>query len=72
MKRMLLYAVIISVLAAPAAHAKKDRDPYEALKPLMEVYAIIQESYVDTDKTDPDDLVQGAIKGMVTNLDPFS
>lgn len=50
---------------------KKDKD-YEALKPLMEVYSIIQESYVDEGKTDPKDLIDGALKGMVGKLDPFS
>jgi len=51
---------------------KKDKESYEALKPLMEVYSIIQESYVDEEKTQPKDLVDGAIKGMVSKLDPFS
>ncbi|MEI7543012.1 MAG: S41 family peptidase [bacterium] len=52
--------------------ADKQKDSYEALKPFMEVYALIQENYVDEDKTVPKDLVDSAIKGMVQHIDPFS
>lgn len=47
-------------------------DDYDALKPLLEVYSLIRNNYVDEDKTDPDELVQSAIKGMINNIDPFS
>jgi carboxyl-terminal processing protease len=64
--------VMLFTVFATAVKADKQKDAYEALKPFMEVYAIIQESYVDEDKANPKDLAAGAIKGMVQNLDPFS
>ncbi len=73
-----IFLIIISIIVLFSVYnyaglfgGKKDRD-YEALKPLMEVYSIIQETYVDAEKTDPKDLVDGALKGMVSKLDPFS
>ncbi len=73
-----IFLIIIFIIALFSVYnyaglfgGKKDRD-YEALKPLMEVYSIIQESYVDTEKTEPKDLIDGALKGMVGKLDPFS
>src|SRR4051812_24734872 len=47
-------------------------DLYRELKPFMETVALIQSSYVDDDKTKSKDLIAGAIKGMVSGLDPFS
>lgn len=47
-------------------------DNYEALKPFSEAYAYIQNAYVDSAKAKPQDLVRGAIRGMVETLDPFS
>jgi len=70
MKRALV-AVMTVFIFITAARAV-DKDSYEALKPLMEVYSIIQDAYVDEDKTNPKDLVDGAMKGMVETLDPFS
>jgi len=72
MKKNILLIILLIMVTAMPLYAKKDRDAYEALKPLMEVYAIVQDSYVDEEKTVPDDLVTGAIKGMVQTLDPFS
>ncbi|MFP4465457.1 MAG: S41 family peptidase [Candidatus Goldiibacteriota bacterium] len=73
MKRKItaITAVVLAVSVFFGFLAKKN-DAYESLKPLMEVYAIIQDSYVDDEKTDPQDLVEEAINGMVKHLDPFS
>ncbi len=71
-RRITLMVLIFTVCFSFAARADKQKEAYEALKPLMEVYAIIQESYVDEDKTNPKDLAEGAIKGMIQNIDPFS
>jgi carboxyl-terminal processing protease len=72
MKKNIFMVILLIVAAAMPLYAKKDKDAYEALKPLMEVYAIVQDTYVDEEKTQPGDLVSGAIKGMVQTLDPFS
>ncbi|HDQ26127.1 MAG TPA: S41 family peptidase [bacterium] len=47
-------------------------DEYEALKPLMEVYSILKNNYVDEEKVVPSELTESAIKGMVSHVDPFS
>ncbi len=69
-------AVLLVILLAalvPLLYAKqKKKDAYESLKPLMEVYSLIQENYVDEEKTDPEELTKSAIKGMLSNVDPFS
>lgn len=71
-KRLLLFVSVLMVVFSFALRADKQREAYEALKPLMEVYAIIQESYVDEGKTVPKELAESAIKGMVEHIDPFS
>lgn len=47
-------------------------EPYDQLKALMECITLIQADYVDSDKTSSKDLIDGAIKGMVGTLDPYS
>jgi carboxyl-terminal processing protease len=61
------------MLPALQAPAKDDHDDiYKQLKPLMESITLIQSNYVDEDKTKSKELIEGAIKGMISNLDPFS
>ncbi|MES2200777.1 MAG: S41 family peptidase [candidate division FCPU426 bacterium] len=66
---------LVLALSAPrgigAATANHD-ELYKELRPLMESIAILQSSYVDEDKTKSKALIEGAIKGMVSTLDPFS
>ncbi|MFH1740830.1 MAG: S41 family peptidase [bacterium] len=38
----------------------------------LEVMATIEESYIDESKTNPDTLIEDAIRGMVEKLDPYS
>jgi carboxyl-terminal processing protease len=71
-KRFVVLLLAFAAAFAVIAKADNQKDAYEALKPFMEVYSIIQQNYVDADKANPKDLVSSAIKGMVTNLDPFS
>jgi carboxyl-terminal processing protease len=72
MKRRLIFILIIALILAQAVFADDKKDDYEALKPLLEVYSLIQSNYVDVSKTAPDMLVTNAIKGMVSYIDPFS
>jgi carboxyl-terminal processing protease len=67
-----LIAFGVGVVAQLAAEKRQDDDLYRQLKPLMESMALIQNSYVDEDKVKSKDLVEGAIKGMMNQLDPFS
>jgi carboxyl-terminal processing protease len=71
-KRFVMFMFVLTLVFSFAVKADKQKDAYEALKPFMEVYAIIQESYVDEDKTVPKDLAEFAIKGMIEHIDPFS
>jgi carboxyl-terminal processing protease len=47
-------------------------DSYESLRPLIQSLSLIRNNYVDADKTKQQDLINGAIKGMVATLDPYS
>jgi carboxyl-terminal processing protease len=47
-------------------------DGYESLRPLIQSLSLIRNNYVDVEKTKQKDLVYGAIKGMVAELDPYS
>ncbi|MEK7286137.1 MAG: S41 family peptidase [Nitrospirota bacterium] len=59
--------LLMRVWGSPAS---ADDDPYEGLKTFTEVMSVIQRSYVEPVKTK--DLVNGAINGMVSTLDPHS
>ncbi len=47
-------------------------DSYESLRPLIQSMSLIKNNYVDVEKINQKDLVYGAIKGMVGELDPYS
>lgn len=64
--------VIFMILFLISLNAYSKSDAYEALKPLLEVYSLIKNNYVDEEKTDPDELARNAIKGMISSIDPFS
>jgi carboxyl-terminal processing protease len=51
---------------------ENSEDVYKYLNPFVDALTIIREKYVDEDKTNPKDLIYGAIQGMVNTLDPFS
>ena len=56
-----------------AGHPKENSEEvYKYLNPFVDALAIIREKYVDVDKTNPKDLIYGALQGMVGTLDPFS
>jgi carboxyl-terminal processing protease len=67
-----LLGLALAVFAAGECRLHADDELYRQLKPLMESMAIIQGNYVDEDKVKSKDLVEGAIKGMMGQLDPFS
>ncbi len=53
--------------------AYEDIDEYmKKMKVLTKVLVTIQKNYVDSDKTKTEDLVKGAIHGMVSSLDRYS
>ena len=69
---VVVLGVAVATFVAAEKHLNADEDLYKELKPLMESMAIIQNNYVDADKVKSKDLVEGAIKGMMGQLDPFS
>src|SRR6185295_9141172 len=74
---LLLALSILSFTAGAASqssgHSKENSEEvYKYLNPFVDALAIIRSKYVDVDKTNPKDLVYGALQGMVSTLDPFS
>ncbi len=57
-------------LESPAAHAQEDEVRALMLREFSRIYATIREHYVD--EVEPDQLVEAAIRGMVSSLDPHS
>lgn len=82
MKRRITYALITVLLAANAivgaglylstASAAENDDPYDSLRVFALVMERIRQDYVDGDHLSYDDLVKGALKGMLNTLDPHS
>ncbi|WP_461211148.1 S41 family peptidase [Desulfocurvus sp. DL9XJH121] len=64
--------LIISVLTLSTGpiQAKPQADPYSSLKRLSQVLGLIEENYVR--EVPREDLINSAIKGMLTDLDPHS
>ena len=82
MKRRLLFGFLIAVLGVNlffgaqiyiyTAHASQKDDPYENYKLLADVLEKVRQEYVDGDKLTYQDLIHGALKGMLDTLDPHS
>lgn len=82
MKRRIVFGLLIAVLGVNlffgaqlyvfSAHAAPKDDPYENYKLLANVMEKIRSEYVDGDKLTYQDLIHGALKGMLNSLDPHS
>src|SRR5208283_526376 len=55
-----------------SAHASQKDDPYDNYKLLADVLEKVCQEYVDGDKLTYQDLIHGALKGMLNSLDPHS
>jgi carboxyl-terminal processing protease len=55
-----------------SAHAAQKDDPYENYKLLADVLEKVRSEYVDADKVTYQELMRGALKGMLNTLDPHS
>lgn len=82
MKRRLLYSLLLAALGlnllvgtqiyfAAAQDAHRD-EPYPNLKLFTTVLDRVRQDYVDGDKLTYQDLIHGALKGMLNSLDPHS
>src|SRR5580692_1492177 len=82
MNRRIVYGVLIAALGVnlffgaqvyiATAHASQKDDPYENYKLLADVLEKVRQEYVDGDKLTYQDLIHGALKGMLNTLDPHS
>ena len=82
MNRRILYGFSITVLGINlffgaqiyfySAHASQKDDPYENYRLLADVLEKVRQEYVDGDKVTYQDLIHGALKGMLNSLDPHS
>jgi len=62
--------ILLGVASDSRVNAAVDRGVYEQLKVFTEVLSIIEKNYVEPVKAEK--LIEGAINGMVKNLDPHS
>src|ERR1700729_1356599 len=82
MKPRILYGFLITALGVNlffgaqiyfySAHASQKDDPYENYRLLADVLEKVRQEYVDGDKLTYQDLIHGALKGMLGTLDPHS
>lgn len=83
MNRRVLYCLLTAALAAnlfcgaqiyfySAQGAPAKDDPYENFKLLADVLEKVRQEYVDGDKVTYQELIHGALKGMLNSLDPHS
>jgi len=74
-KKVALSAVFVAflIVSITMTHGKikaESEDMYEKLKVFSDVLSIVQKNYVE--ETKPEDLIYGAINGMLRTLDPHS
>lgn len=67
---LLAVALTTVFLTAVVAQEGEVKDKYSKLKLLTDVIGLVQKNYVEVPNFD--DLVEGAVKGMLTTLDPHS
>src|SRR5271170_8380619 len=82
MNRRIVYSVLITALGVnfffgaqiyfSSARASQKDDPYENYRLLADVLEKVRQEYVDGDKVTYQDLIHGALKGMLNSLDPHS
>jgi carboxyl-terminal processing protease len=81
MKRRVIYGLVVSVLIINLAigarvfssvHAAEKDSPYQSLELFSYVLEKVRKDYVDGQKLTYQDLVYGALKGMLNTLDPHS
>jgi carboxyl-terminal processing protease len=82
MKRRIAYGFLLVLLGVNlffgariysySAHASPKDDPYENYKLLADVLEKVRQEYVDGEKLTYQELIRGALKGMLGTLDPHS
>jgi carboxyl-terminal processing protease len=82
MNRRIFYGFLVAALGVNlllgqgiylySAQASQKDDPYENYKLLADVLEKVRQEYVDGDKLTYQELIHGALKGMLNSLDPHS
>ena len=82
MKKRILYGLLLLMLATNlfvglqiyllSAAADDKNDPYSNYALLAKVMEMIRSEYVDAEKVSYQDLMRGALRGMISTLDPHS
>lgn len=82
MNKRILYGLVVAVLGLnlffgaqvylASASAGDKGNSYEQMRILVTVLEKVRQEYVDGDKLTYEDLVRGALKGMLSSLDPHS
>src|ERR1700691_1740735 len=82
MNRRIFYGLLVAALGVNlffgaqvyfySAQASQKDDPYENYKLLADVLEKVRQEYVDGDKLTYQELIHGALKGMLNSLDPHS
>ena len=67
-------ALVWLMILAASAGAQEDEDvsPYKEMKTLARAVELIRQDYVDAEKTDYEELIHSALRGMLEDLDPHS
>ncbi len=63
---------MFGLVCAVAAQEEEDVSPYREMKTLARAVELIRQDYVDEDKTEYEELVYSALRGMLADLDPHS
>ena len=63
---------MFGLVCAVAAQEEEDVSPYREMKTLARAVELIRQDYVDGDKTEYEELVYSALRGMLADLDPHS
>src|SRR5687767_13934272 len=82
MKKRVLYSLLSVVLGLnlyigaqiyfTSAHAAEKSNLYQQMDIFVRVMEKVRQEYVDGDKVSYDELMRGAMKGMLSTLDPHS
>ena len=70
LRGLMLLCAIICLQATPSQAKEQDKDTYKSLETFANVLSILEANYVQEINTE--EVVQGAIKGMLDSLDPHS
>lgn len=82
MKKRLLYGLLLAALGLnllvgtqiylQAAEQSSDNDPYHHMGLFTRVLELVRDQYVDGERISYEDLIHGALRGMISTLDPHS